>query len=54
MRYFTPEAAQFWDIEEFNVLAINITVPGLSPRFPQAHCTADGQICQIVTGEAGT
>ena len=30
----------------------NITVPGLSPLFPAVHCTADGEVCQIVTGEA--
>lgn len=32
---------------------MNITVPGLSPRFPVVHCTGDGQICQVITGESG-
>ena len=30
----------------------NITVPGFSPLFPHAHCTKDGSICNLVTGEA--
>lgn len=29
----------------------NITIPGFSPLFPQAHCTLDGSICHLVTGE---
>ncbi|KAG5727536.1 hypothetical protein E4T56_gene12209 [Termitomyces sp. T112] len=28
------------------------SVPGLSPLFPDAHCTEDGVICQLTTGEA--
>ncbi|KAK7037461.1 hypothetical protein VNI00_010953 [Paramarasmius palmivorus] len=28
------------------------TVPGFSPRYPAAHCTNDGSICELVTGEA--
>lgn len=40
------------DIPEFALLAQNITVPGFSPLFPEAHCTLDGSICQLVTGEA--
>lgn len=35
-----------------NLLAINITVPGFSPLFPQAHCLADGSVCQLTTGES--
>lgn len=34
------------------MLARNITVPGISPLFPQVHCTQDGSICQVTTGEA--
>lgn len=30
---------------------MNITVPGFSPLFPEAHCTEDGEVCQLVTGE---
>ncbi|KAL8684529.1 MAG: hypothetical protein Q9224_006292, partial [Gallowayella concinna] len=48
---FTPEAAVFYNIPEFNVLEHNITVPGFSPKFPDAHCTSNGEICQLVTGE---
>ena len=49
---FAPEAEVWYGIEEFNLLAQNITIPGFSPLFPDAHCTADGQICQMVTGES--
>ncbi|KAK6434843.1 hypothetical protein LTR95_008972 [Oleoguttula sp. CCFEE 5521] len=49
---FDPEAEVWWGIPEFDLLALNITVPGFSPLFPDAHCTADGEICQLVTGES--
>lgn len=42
----------WYGIPEFDVLALNITVPGASPLYPDAHCTADGDICQITLGEA--
>ncbi|KAL4894466.1 purine nucleoside permease [Aspergillus ambiguus] len=48
---FEPEAAVWWGIREFDLLAHNITVPGASPLFPDVHCTADYEICQLVTGE---
>ncbi|KAH8816575.1 purine nucleoside permease-domain-containing protein [Xylogone sp. PMI_703] len=35
-----------------NLLAKNITVPGLSPLFPQVHCLEDGSVCQLTTGES--
>lgn len=50
---FTPEADVWYGIPEFDVLARNITVPGFSPLFPDAHCTEDGDICQLTTGESG-
>jgi purine nucleoside permease len=50
---FDPEAEVWWNIPEFDLLALNITVPGFSPLFPDAHCTADGEICQLITGESG-
>jgi purine nucleoside permease len=50
---FDPEADVWYGIPEFDVLALNITIPGFSPLFPDAHCTADGDICQLVTGESG-
>lgn len=51
---FGLEASVWYGIKDFNVLARNITVPGFSPRYPQAHCTLNGEICQVTTGEAGT
>jgi purine nucleoside permease len=50
---FSPEAEVWYGIKEFNLLAQNITVPGLSPLFPEVHCTKKGDICQIITGESG-
>lgn len=35
-----------------NLLAKNITVPGFSPLFPQAHCLQDESVCQLTTGES--
>lgn len=49
---FYPEAEVWWGIDEFDLLAQNISVPGLSPLFPEVHCTADGDVCQVVTGES--
>ena len=49
---FEEEGEAWFGIPEFNVLAHNITVPGFSPLFPQAHCTHDGSICSLTTGEA--
>lgn len=49
---FEPETQVWWGIPEFNLLAHNITVPGLSPIYPDAHCTEDYTVCQITTGEA--
>ena len=50
---FPPEGAAWYGIPEFNLLARNISVPGLSPLYPDVHCTENGDVCQIVTGEAG-
>ena len=50
---FDPEGEAWYGIPEFDVLAMNITVPGASPLYPQAHCTADGDVCQITIGESG-
>ncbi|KAJ7699069.1 purine nucleoside permease [Mycena rosella] len=49
---FNSEAVQWYNIPEFNLLAQNITIPGFSPLFPDAHCTQDGAICQLTTGQA--
>jgi purine nucleoside permease len=48
---FAPEAEAWWNIPEFNLLAHNISVPGLSPLFPEVHCTENHEICQLITGE---
>ncbi|KAG6832583.1 hypothetical protein H0H87_001239 [Tephrocybe sp. NHM501043] len=49
---FDSEGDVWYNIPEFNLLASNITVRGLSPLFPDVHCTRDGSICQLTTGEA--
>ena len=51
---FPPEGEAWYGIPEFDLLAKNITVPGISPLYPDVHCTSDEEICQIVTGEAGS
>lgn len=50
---FPPEGAAWYGIPEFDILAKNISVPGLSPLYPDVHCTESGDVCQIITGEAG-
>ncbi|KAJ7686720.1 purine nucleoside permease [Mycena rosella] len=35
---FDPEAKVWFNIPEFDILAQNVTVPGLSPLFPDVHC----------------
>lgn len=35
-----------------NLFAKNVTVPGFSMLFPDAHCLADGSVCQLTTGES--
>ncbi|KAL5116122.1 hypothetical protein ACEQ8H_006019 [Pleosporales sp. CAS-2024a] len=49
---FVSEEKIWFGIPEFDILAQNISVTGLSPLFPNVHCTANGSICQVVTGEA--
>lgn len=50
---FDPEAEVWYGIPEFDVLAVNVTVPGASPLFPDVHCTSDGDVCQYTIGESG-
>lgn len=50
---FDPEAEAWYGIPEFDVLAQNISLSGLSPLYPEVHCTADGEVCQLTIGEAG-
>ncbi|PQE15780.1 purine nucleoside permease protein [Rutstroemia sp. NJR-2017a BBW] len=54
---FSPEADIWYENSNTegsigNLLAKNITVPGFSPLFPQAHCLEDGSVCQLTTGES--
>ncbi|KAJ5121732.1 hypothetical protein N7448_002864 [Penicillium atrosanguineum] len=49
---FEPEAEAWWNIPEFNLLAHNISLPGLSPLYPDVHCTENHEICQLITGES--
>ncbi|MCJ1287594.1 hypothetical protein MMC26_006946 [Xylographa opegraphella] len=49
---FSYEQDAWYRIPEFDLLAQNITVPGLSPLYPDVHCTLSNDICQIVTGES--
>ena len=49
---FPPEAEVWYGIPDFNLLAHNVTVPGLSPLFPAVHCSDDYNVCQVITGEA--
>ncbi|KAJ6168863.1 hypothetical protein N7497_001706 [Penicillium chrysogenum] len=48
---FAPEAEAWWNIPEFDLFAHNITIPGLSPLFPDVYCTENYNVCQLVTGE---
>lgn len=50
---FEPEGDVWYGIPEFDLLARNITVPGLSPLYPDVHCTENGDVCQLITGESG-
>jgi len=36
-----------------SILEQNITIPGASPLFPDAHCIASGEVCQLTLGEGG-
>lgn len=48
---FTNEANTWYDRPDLDLLVQNITVPGFSPLFPEAHCTSSGDICQMTVGE---
>ncbi|KAF8317373.1 purine nucleoside permease-like protein [Clavulina sp. PMI_390] len=48
---YSDEGAAWWNIPEFDLLAKNVSVPGLSVVYPEAHCTHDGQICQVICDE---
>ena len=45
--------ADVWYENMPNILEQNITIPGASPLFPDAHCVASGEVCQLTLGEGG-
>ncbi|XXH02947.1 zinc-finger protein [Hypoxylon texense] len=53
---FTPEAEVWYENSRNSsigdLLANNISVPGLSPLFPYVHCNEQGEVCQLTMGEA--
>ncbi|OIW26038.1 purine nucleoside permease [Coniochaeta ligniaria NRRL 30616] len=53
---FAPEADIWYDNLPSSglgdLLAVNISTPGLSMLYPHVHCVADYSICQVTTGEA--
>ncbi|KAL6719622.1 hypothetical protein ACLMJK_001543 [Lecanora helva] len=49
---FPPEGEVWYNIPEFDLLEKNISVPGLSPLFPDVHCTGNYEVCQVITGES--
>ncbi|KAF2171728.1 hypothetical protein M409DRAFT_17964 [Zasmidium cellare ATCC 36951] len=48
---FDSEEDAWCNIPDFNILDQNLTIPGFSPLFPDAHCTVDGSVCQMTTGQ---
>ncbi|EPS93962.1 hypothetical protein FOMPIDRAFT_1026347 [Fomitopsis schrenkii] len=49
--FYGDEGEAWLGIPEFNLLERNITLPGLSMKYPDVHCTRDGSVCQLITGE---
>ncbi|KZV63928.1 purine nucleoside permease [Peniophora sp. CONT] len=49
--FYNDEANIWHGIPEFDLLEQNISIPGLSSMYPHIHCTADGEICQLITDE---
>ena len=48
---YDQEGDVWYGIPDFDLLAHNVTVTGLSPLFPAVHCTDNYDICQLTTGE---
>lgn len=46
---FTPEQ-DVW-LAPYNLTNNNITVPGLSPKYPDVHCNTNATICQVTLDE---
>ncbi|KAI1209331.1 putative purine nucleoside permease [Annulohypoxylon truncatum] len=53
---FYPEAEVWYNNMKNSslgdLLANNISVPGLSPLYPHVHCNGNGEICQLTVGES--
>ncbi|KAI1851396.1 hypothetical protein JX266_003471 [Neoarthrinium moseri] len=53
---FYPEADIWYDHLPSSgygdLMAKNISVPGLSPIYPEVHCVTSGEICQVTAGES--
>jgi purine nucleoside permease len=49
---YSDEETTWYGRDEINLLAQNISVPGVSPLFPEVHYTAAGDLCQLTLGEA--
>lgn len=53
---FEPESNVWYEsmpsTEFGDIMAHNITTPGLSPLYPFVHCVEDGSVCQVTVGEA--
>lgn len=47
-RFYSDE--NVW-VEPFS-LTKNVTVPGLSPLYPEVQCSEDSEVCHMTTGEA--
>ena len=43
--------ADVWYENMPSILEKNVTVPGASPLYPDAHCVESGEVCQLTTGE---
>ncbi|RMD39972.1 hypothetical protein DV735_g5152, partial [Chaetothyriales sp. CBS 134920] len=48
---FSWEEGAWQGIPEFDLYVHNITVPGLSPLYPDVHCRADYEVCLLTLGE---
>lgn len=46
---FAPEQ-DVW-LAPYNLTSNNITVAGLSPKYPDVHCNRNGSICQVTLDE---
>ncbi|KAF3200135.1 hypothetical protein TWF106_003455 [Orbilia oligospora] len=49
---FSLEADAFLNNYTPTLYGLNVTVPGLSPRYPEVYCTTTGDVCHITTAEA--